>query len=98
MPIPLDLLGKEIGIHRPFHRPITGDNKYRYSIHQLVDRPTGVFNRLLYRALYILVKAIDFDRQFHIPIGQTIGRYRSTISRTYWSQYRSTISCAYWSQ
>ena len=52
MPIPLDLLGKEIGIHRPFHRPITGDNKYRYSIHQLVDRPTGVFNRLLYGALY----------------------------------------------
>ena len=70
MPIPLDLLGKEIGIHRPFHRPITGDNKYRYSIHQLVDRPTGVFNRLLYRALYLLVKATDIDRRYDIRIGR----------------------------
>ena len=68
-PIPLDLLG----VHRQIHPPITGYNKYRYSIHQLVDRPTGEFNRLLYRALYLLVKAIDIDRQFDIPIGQTIG-------------------------
>ena len=65
-------MGKEIGIHRQFHPPVTGYNKYRYSIHQLVDR-AGVFNRLLYRALYLLVKAIDIDRHFHIPIGQTIG-------------------------
>ena len=85
-PIPLDLLGKEVGIRRQFHRPIKGNNKSRYSIHQLVDRPTGVFNRLLYRALHLLVKAIDAGRQFHIRIGQTVGRYRSTISRTYWSQ------------
>ena len=38
-----------------------------------MDRPTGVFTRLLYRALYLRVKAIDIDRQFHIPIGHTIG-------------------------
>ena len=86
IPIPLALLDKEIGIHRHFHRPITGYNKYRYSIHQLVDRTTGVFNRLLYRALYLLVNVIDIDRQFYMPIGQRIGRYRSKNSRTYWSQ------------
>ena len=62
IPIPLDLWGKEIGIHRQFHRPIIGYNKYRHAIHQLVYRPTGVFNRLLYRALYLPVKAIDVDR------------------------------------
>ena len=33
MPIPLDLLGKEIGTHRQFHPPITVYNKYRHSIH-----------------------------------------------------------------
>ena len=90
-----NLLGKEIGIHRQFHPPITGYNKYRYSIHQLVDRPTGVFSRLLYRALYLQVKAIYNDQQFHIPIDQTIGidrqfhvpighsnRYRSTMRHT----------------
>ena len=28
---------------------------------------------LLCRALYLLLIALDIDRQFHIPIGQTIG-------------------------
>ena len=115
IPIPLDLLGKEIGFHRQFHPPITGYNKYRYSIHQLVDRPTGVFNtgRLLYRALYLLVKAIDIDRQFHIPIGQTVGidrqfnvpighniRYRSIMWHTYCKN--NSLLCrfirTYWSK
>ena len=110
IPIPLDLLGKEIGIHRQFHPPITGYNMYRYSIHQLVDAPTGVFNRLLYRALY---QAIDIDRQFHIPIGQTTGidrqfnvpighsnRYRSIM----WPSYckNNSLLCrfirTYWSK
>ena len=86
MPIPLDLLGKEMGIHRQFHPPLTGYNKYRSSIHQLVDRPTGVFNRLLYRDLFVLVKAIDIDRQFHIHTYWSNNRYPSTTSRTYWSQ------------
>ena len=58
-------------------------------MHQLVDRPTDVINRLLHRASYLLVKAIDIDRQFYMPIGQTIGRYRSKNSRTYWSQLLS---------
>ena len=115
IPIPLDLLvkEKEIGIHRQFHPPITGYNKYRYSIHQLVDRPTGVFNRLLYRALYLLVKAIDIDRQFHIPIGQAIGidrqfhvpighsnRFWSTMWHTYCKN--NSLLCrfnrTYWSK
>ena len=113
VPIPLDLLGKQIGIHRQFHPPITGHNKYQYSIHQLVDRPTGVFTRLLYRALYLLVKAIDIDRQFHIPIGQTIGidrqfhvpighskRYRLTVGHTYCKN--NSLLCrfirTYWSK
>ena len=87
----MDLLGKEIGIHRHFHRPITGYNKYRYSIHQLVDRPTGVFNRLLYGALYLLVKATDLDRQFHIPIGQTIGIDRQNVPIGHSNRYRSII-------
>ena len=91
IPFPLDLLGKGMGIHRQFHRPIIGDNGCRYSPHQLVDRRIGVFNRLLCRALYLLVKAIltDVFRQFHIPIGEKIGSYRSTISHTYWSQKKS---------
>ena len=79
MPVPLDLLAKGKRIHRQFHRPIAGDNNYRYSIHQLVDRQTGLFNQLFYRAFNLLVKATDVYRQFHIPIGETIGRYRSTI-------------------
>ena len=72
IPIPLKLLDKEIGTHRQFYRLIAGDNKCRYSIHQLVDKPTSEFLRLLYRALYQLVKAMDVDRQFDIPIWSNI--------------------------
>ena len=91
IPIPLDLLGKEIGFHRQFHPPITGYNKYRYSIHQLVDRPTGVFNRLLYRALYLLVKATDVDRQFHVPIGAVSIDRPFHVPIGHSNRYRSTI-------
>ena len=78
MPIHLDPLGTEKSIPRQFRPPITSYNtcRYpanRYPIHQLVHRPTGVLNRLMYRALYLTVIAIDINRLFHTPVGQTIG-------------------------
>ena len=97
IPCPVDLLGKEIGIHRHFHRPITGYNKYRYSIHQPVDRPTGVFNRLLYRDLYLLLKQdISIDNFTYLLVKQQVDIDRKF--HVHWSQYQSAISRAYWLQ
>ena len=94
---PPGLVGKEIGIHRQFHRPNTGYNKCRYSI-QLVDRPTGVFNRLVQG--FIPTGQSNRCRSIVLhTCGQTTGRYRSKNSiHIGHSKYRSTISRAYWSQ
>ena len=71
-----------------FNTPTCAQTNRR--IQQTVEQgfiPTGQSNRL------------DVDRQLHKPIDQTIGRYRWTISRTYWSQEVSIDnSRAYWSQ
>ena len=114
MPIPLDPLGKEIWVsidNFALLLQVTLSINIQYT--NLWADPTGVFNRLSYRALYLLVKAVDIDRQFHIPISQTIGidrqfhvpighsnRYRSTMCHTY--PTNNTLSCrlirTYWSK
>ena len=72
----------------------------RYSIHQLVDRPAGVYSirgRLLCKALHLLLIAIDINRQVRIPIGQTIGidrHFHVTVGHS--KRYRSTVSDNYY--
>ena len=79
-------------MHRQFHPPIAAGNRYRYSISQPMDGPIGVFNIPLSRALYLLVKATEIDRQFYIPIGQTIGIDRQFhVSLGHSNRYQSTM-------
>ena len=60
------------------------------------QQASSIRGRRLCRALYLLLIAIDIDRPFHIPIGQTVGidrhfhvpighsdRYRSTVGHNY---------------
>ena len=77
IPFPLDLLGKGMGIHRQFHRPIIDDNGCRYS--PFTTPTCGQTNRCIQQTIV----------QGSIPTRQSnINRCLSTISHTYWQKNR----------
>ena len=96
IPIPLHLLGKELGIHRQFYPPISGYNKYQYTNlwtdqqAYSIDYGKGFYTYWSKQWISIdnftwhmpIGQTIGIDRQFHVPIGHS-NKYRSTIWHTY---------------